>query len=336
MGLFSVERLREIITLMPESNRPTVMVVDDEDINRRTVSNVLGHSFRVLEAKDGEEAWNKITAMVDPSELACVISDQRMPKMSGLELLRKIRDAYPKVVCIVVTAYADVDVIVEAINEIGIYKFIIKPYERSDFTLTVQRAVQSFEMQRELDKYHSKLEEMVHFRTQQLAEKSTELERIMQLLCKNRAYLVDQSGDVESWRFRFCAILNDVGDISYEEHGFEQLLRAQWADVTSGQLPSQLIDFLKAETGKFTTTSLVAYKQKIENSWLLSLRKALPFDGLTVRELNVTELLAEGLTHKEIAKRLQITPSTVRSYLQRLHEKFEVKTNAELVAKCFV
>jgi DNA-binding NarL/FixJ family response regulator len=335
MGLFGVERLREIEKVAThESIRPLVMVVDDEDVNRRRVSKVLCHSFRVLEAKNGEEAWDLICSMENPSELACIISDLHMPKMTGLDLLRQVRDSYPKIVRIIITAHGDVDAVIEAINELDIYKFIIKPYQDSDFLLTVRRAVQSFEMQCELDKYHTKLEEMVHTRTRQLVEIATELERIMQLLRQNRAHLVVQAGEVEGWRSCFCAILNDAADVAYAEHGFEQLMRKQWKEATLSCLPPQLIDFLKGDSNKFTTASLVACKQRIENSWFLWLRKALPIDGLTLRELDVTGLLAAGLTHKEIAKRLKIAPATVRSHLQRLHDKLDVKTNAELVVKC--
>jgi DNA-binding CsgD family transcriptional regulator len=97
-----------------------------------------------------------------------------------------------------------------------------------------------------------------------------------------------------------------------------------------------LVDFLGSTNDKLVAHAVVALKQAVDDSFFVWLRPGLAIDSLTQRELEVAQLLAEGLKYKEIAKRLEISPATVRSHLQRLHSKLDVRTNAELIAKCYV
>src|SRR5262245_23207633 len=89
-----------------------VLVVDDEQDNLDAFRFNFGKSFRLLFASSGEQALE----LARENDIAAVVTDQRMPRMTGLELLRAVRDARPDAVGIIVTAFTDVDVLIEAID----------------------------------------------------------------------------------------------------------------------------------------------------------------------------------------------------------------------------
>ena len=102
-----------------------VLVVDDEQDNLDAFRFNFGKSFRLLYATSGEQALELAKA----NDIAAVVTDQRMPRMTGLELLRAVRDARPDAIGIIVTAFTDVEVLLEAINLGRIYRYVTKPWD---------------------------------------------------------------------------------------------------------------------------------------------------------------------------------------------------------------
>jgi len=92
----------------------------------------------ILTAESGEEALIKIKN----NKIDLVISDQHMPGMSGLKFLERVRAQYPDIVTIILTASGEVDTAVKAVNEVGVYQFILKPFNVMDLRLTVKRALE--------------------------------------------------------------------------------------------------------------------------------------------------------------------------------------------------
>jgi adenylate cyclase len=115
------------------------MIVDDDSTILMLMSNVFMYEDNyILTAESGEEALVKIKN----NKIDLVISDQNMPGMSGLQLLRRVRAEYPDVVTIILTASSEVETAVKAVNEVGVYQFILKPFNVMDLRLTVKRALE--------------------------------------------------------------------------------------------------------------------------------------------------------------------------------------------------
>lgn len=337
MSFFNSQKLEQLEAKQAvEAERSIVLVVDDEEHNRRVVSQILSPYYTVLEAVDGEDALEVIDGLADPAQLACIISDQRMPRLTGVELFQRLTPVLPRVLRIIVTGYLDINTIVDSINKAEIYKFIIKPFDRHDFLLTTRRAVEAYEMQCKLDRYHSDLEQEVRERTRQLLEKTEELDRVLSMLQAHRAHHRERRAGEESWNRRYCAISDATGTPIYFESGFEALIQSEWRGKSAAWPQTEIAGFLRQEDNEFTGSKVVLAKRQVEGLWFIWARGKLPIDMLTRRELTVVEAMAEGLSHKEIAIRLDLSPATVRSHIQRIHEKLEVKTNAELIAKCFI
>lgn len=112
---------------------PCVLYLDDNAPNRQAFLAAFRREFKVLLAADLEEAWQ----LLGSQPVHVLIADQRMPDTRGSEVLRLVRERYPLVRRMLVTAYADLQAIVDALNHGGACFYIQKPWEED----TVRRAV---------------------------------------------------------------------------------------------------------------------------------------------------------------------------------------------------
>jgi Nif-specific regulatory protein len=125
--------------------RYPVLVVDDEQDNLDAIRFNFGKSFQLLLATGGEEALT----LARQHDLAVIVTDQRMPRMTGLELLKAAREVRPDAVGIIVTAFTDVDVLIEAINLGRIYRYVTKPWDSKELRGILTHAVERFALVRE-------------------------------------------------------------------------------------------------------------------------------------------------------------------------------------------
>lgn len=173
MGLFSKKKFNRIQESEKKEKKHTIMIVDDEASNLSTLSSMFADKYKLIEARDGLEAYEMLTQKIPPNTVSCIISDQRMPRLSGTELFCRLIPIMPKTIRIILTGYTDVSAILDSINKAQIYKFVVKPFDREDLLLTVARALEAFEMRKELEEYHRNLEQKIKERTNELEEKNT-------------------------------------------------------------------------------------------------------------------------------------------------------------------
>ena len=117
--------------------KPTILAVDDDaGVSRAIVRDLrtrYGSDYRILRATSGDEALTLIKELaLKDRPLALVVSDQRMPGMTGIELLGRVRELSPETKLLLLTAYADTDVAITAINEIGLDYYMFKPWDPPD------------------------------------------------------------------------------------------------------------------------------------------------------------------------------------------------------------
>lgn len=156
--MFSSQKLSQIEALeAAAATSHTVMIVDDKSANLAVMAAILRPHFRLLEASDGQEALTMLQNMEDRGEVACIISDHRMPRLTGVELFEQLQPLMPDAVRVIVTGYIDVDAVVDAINKAEVYKFIVKPFDAKEFLETVQQAVGKFDEQQEHSRRHAGL-----------------------------------------------------------------------------------------------------------------------------------------------------------------------------------
>ncbi len=122
-----------------------VLVVDDESDNLDAFRFNFGRTFKLLLAGSGEEAL----ALARAEDVAVIVTDQRMPRMTGLDLLKAAREVRPDAVGIIVTAFTDVDVLIESINLGRIYRYVTKPWDSKEVRGVLTHAIERFALLRE-------------------------------------------------------------------------------------------------------------------------------------------------------------------------------------------
>ena len=121
---------------MAKQDGINILYVDDELNNLVSFKAVFRIKYHVLTALSGEEA---ITILRNNS-INIIITDQRMPQMTGVEFLESILDVFPDPIRILLTGYADMNAVIDAVNKGKIFHYLSKPWNEEELDLTINRA----------------------------------------------------------------------------------------------------------------------------------------------------------------------------------------------------
>ncbi|MBW1722857.1 MAG: response regulator [Deltaproteobacteria bacterium] len=179
--------------MKPDLKKNAVLIVDDEE-------NILGalrrllrkEPYKVFTASSGEEGLNRIRE----ERVQVVVSDQRMPGMSGTEFLARVREEFPDIIRIVLTGYTNLDSIMEAVNKGHVYKLFLKPWNDEALKLEIRRALDQYhlvqtnkklsrqvlEQNEALKALNENLGNLVHERTRELEVQNRALELSREIL----------------------------------------------------------------------------------------------------------------------------------------------------------
>jgi DNA-binding NtrC family response regulator len=119
---------------------PTVVFVDDDAGNRQAFQAAFRHEMNVLLARDAAEAL----AHLEKATVHVLIADQRMPRVTGANLLATVKERFPHVRRMLVTAYADLEAIIDAVNNGGVTKYFAKPWVNDQLARAVKDAHAEF------------------------------------------------------------------------------------------------------------------------------------------------------------------------------------------------
>lgn len=133
---------------MATMSKQTILCVDDEVDNVDALERLFRKQFHVLKATSAQEGLRILDQ--HRGEVALIISDQRMPEMTGVEMLEKAQQKYPDTIRILLTGYTDVESIIMAVNQGQIYRYLTKPWDPVDLFNTVEKAVEKFNLRKEL------------------------------------------------------------------------------------------------------------------------------------------------------------------------------------------
>jgi signal transduction histidine kinase len=122
-----------------------ILYVDDEKENLEAFADEFDQYFSIVLANSGSQALK----IIEKEPVSMVLADQRMPQMSGVEVLEEINRRDPRIIRILITAYADIAVVIEAINKGNVYRYIKKPWEHEDVRTGVMRGLEHYHTERE-------------------------------------------------------------------------------------------------------------------------------------------------------------------------------------------
>jgi DNA-binding NtrC family response regulator len=159
---------------MTKALKHTLLVVDDEMDVCDSVHDLLRREFNVLRARNAEEGLQLMRA----NEVHIIMTDQRMPKVTGVELLRSIRAGHPQAIRMLFTGYADLDSIISAINQGHIFKFLKKPWRPEELEDAVREAALEYERLVEHAEMLGTLRDEMEQLRQRIVTLETEVERL--------------------------------------------------------------------------------------------------------------------------------------------------------------
>ncbi|HWE01548.1 MAG TPA: response regulator [Tepidisphaeraceae bacterium] len=113
-----------------------ILVVDDEPEMLYSLKNLLRREFEVFTAKSGEEGMK----ILQEHEIHLVMTDQRMPQMSGVELLHRMKTEFPGAMRLIFTGYADIKTVIDAINHGNVFRYITKPWDPEELLKSLRDA----------------------------------------------------------------------------------------------------------------------------------------------------------------------------------------------------
>ncbi|MCF6150129.1 MAG: response regulator [Candidatus Kuenenia sp.] len=280
-----------------ENIKKKILIVDDDD----EVLDSLG-SFLKVSGYDVTTCDNPETAVAKATSynFNVVLSDIKMPKMSGIQFLQHIHTINPELPVILMTAYAELNNAVSALRA-GAFDFILKPYKPELLINSLEKAIE-FNRLRQMEKnYKKSLEDTIEKRTQELAQKNIALSEIL-------------------------------GQLEIEK---KQLQDNIIANVEKLILPAIQKLKLKGESRKYVEL-LQKNIEELTSSFGITLTKEKY--KLSPREIEICNMVKSGLTNKEIARLLNISLRTIEKHRDNIRNKLGIikkDTNLSTFLKTF-
>lgn len=184
-----------------EASKYDILYIDDEQDNLDVFESCFWRDYNLHLASSAYEALE----ILEKQRVHLIITDQRMPVVTGVEFLEKIVDKYPEPVRLLLTGYSDLDSIVDAINKGKIFHYITKPWRKSELKRTLDNALETFRLKEEnqlllqklqinnkkLNDLNLNLEQKVKERTEELDQKNKKLNKTLSQLKNTQSQLIE-------------------------------------------------------------------------------------------------------------------------------------------------
>src|SRR5580698_1280092 len=122
-----------------------VLYVDDEINNLNSFKAAFRRDFDIHVAQSAREGRK----ILDNHEIGVIITDQRMPGMTGIEFLESILPIYPDTIRILLTGFSDINAVMDAINRGQVYKYLVKPWQNDELKMYIQNAMEIYHLRKE-------------------------------------------------------------------------------------------------------------------------------------------------------------------------------------------
>ena len=162
-------------------NRHKILYIDDDAENLRTFKRLFRKEYEILLAESGEEG---LRLLLEHAPISIIITDQRMPEMTGIEFLDQSIRLSPDSIRMILTGFTDVQALIDAINTGRVYRYITKPWDEQELYVTLKRAIDSYELKmrnsqllNDLQQKHEELEQS-YLQLQDAQEKLIQAEKM--------------------------------------------------------------------------------------------------------------------------------------------------------------
>jgi len=122
-----------------------VLYIDDEVNNLNSFKAAFRRDFEIFTASSAKEGRK----ILDTQEIGVIITDQRMPGMTGIEFLESILPVYPDTIRILLTGFSDINAVMDAINRGQVYKYLVKPWQNDELKMYIENALEIYNLRKE-------------------------------------------------------------------------------------------------------------------------------------------------------------------------------------------
>ena len=317
-----------------------ILYVDDEDNNLIVFKNAFFREYEVHTALSAEEGLK----ILEKNMIHLIITDQKMPGMTGVEFLEKVVETHPETMRLILTAYSDIDFIMRAVNKCGIYRYILKPWDTRELKIIIDKALLNYQLSQDkkhlienLEKANRELEGKVAVRTQELNFKNEELIKINAV--KDKLFTIishDLKQPLVSLSVFFEILKQLPEDVSrLKLDQFYMKLQANLQDVTS--LLDNLLFWSQSQMGQSHIDSkpiriVELVKRNIDLYQISALQKDINIDfkysngdPIVIGDENIINLVMRNLLNNAIKYSRKRSTITVNISSQNGHLAVSVK-----------
>ena len=264
-------------TIEKNHNDYRLLVIDDEIEVTKSIVRQFRKKYDVFSANSGEEALD----IMEKNDIQVIISDQRMPGMTGVDFFARIKEKYPESLKLILTGYSDIEAVVGAINDGQVFRYITKPWIPEELNGIIAEAFQKYELitknkklMRSLELANTNLEEKVRDRTKQLEELNILKNRYIGIVAHD---LRNPIGVAESFSDLLIEEYDDFSkeeqlhfiNIIHERCGYSLALVNEFLDISkieSGTLNLELVnqDYISFAKRIISNNKLFAKKKSQE------------------------------------------------------------------------
>jgi signal transduction histidine kinase len=213
----------------------TVLCVDDESDNIDALERLFRKKYKVLKTVSPLEALT----LLEKNPVTVIISDQRMPDMTGVELLARSIEIHPLAIRILLTGYTDIDSVISAINSGQIYRYVTKPWDPVDLLNAVDKAVERFEMGEELREKNVAL--------------SQALDELQTLDQAKNEFMLLVNHELKTPLTSLLSFTDLLAETRLDEEQKKYLSRIQTASKRLQTMISDVLEFVSAQTEQMKT-----------------------------------------------------------------------------------
>lgn len=137
--------MEENIEKPKSENKINVLYIDDELDNLNAFKAVFRRQFNVFIAESAAEGLK----ILEENPIEVILSDQRMPEMTGVEFFESIIEKYSEAMRVLVTGYSDINAVIDAINKGQVYRYVSKPWSNEDLSIMIKQAHEVYQLRKE-------------------------------------------------------------------------------------------------------------------------------------------------------------------------------------------
>ncbi|MCB9025975.1 MAG: hybrid sensor histidine kinase/response regulator [Bdellovibrionaceae bacterium] len=284
-----------------------ILLVDDEPDNIDALERLFRKSYKVHKAISGKEA---LKILKEQPHIALILTDQRMPEMTGVQLLKKSINSHPFAIRILLTGYTDVDSIVDSINSGEVYRYLNKPWDPVDLKNTIDKAIEKYKLRQELVDKNERLEQAL-----------TELQSLDKAKTN---FMILINHELKTPLTVITSFLDLLKESSLDDEQKMYVDRIEKSRKRLQQLIDSSLELIAAETGQTKVNkksiSSVKFIEDIKKEYLnlpMSDQRPLAIDAEDIK-LKIDDQIIKQITKKLLENAIKFSPEKSEIKIQLL------------------